>query len=98
MQNEEVFVTLERHEQKLKSIQKQLDELKAVQKEIKVMNESLIEITNEIKHTNKSLLSCEMKINELQSAPGRKWEKITVSVISSALCGILGYVLARFFG
>ncbi len=98
MQNEEIFIGLERHEQRLNSLQKQLDELKAVQKEIKAMNESLIEITNEIKHTNSSLLSCEMKINELQSAPGRKWEKITVSLLSSVLCGILGYVLARFFG
>ena len=97
MQNEEVFVVLERHDQKLGSLQKQLDELKAVQKEIKVMNESLIEITNEIKHTNASLLSCEMKISELQSAPVKKWEKIVVSVISSLLCGILGYVLAKIF-
>ena len=98
MQNEEIIVVLERHDQKLSSLQKQLDELKAVQKEIKAMNESLIEITNEIKHTNASLLSCEVKISELQSAPVKKWEKIAVSVISSALCGILGYVIARFFG
>ena len=98
MQNEEILVVMERHEQKLNSLQKQLDELKTVQKEIKVMNESLIEITNEIKHTNASLLSCEIKINELQFAPVKKWEKITVSLISSALCGILGYVLARVFG
>lgn len=98
MQNEEIIVVLERHDQKLSSLQKQLDELKAVQKEIKAMNESLIKITNEIKHTNASLLSCEVKINELQSAPVKKWEKIAVSVISSLLCGILGYVLARLFG
>ena len=98
MQNEEIYIGLERHEQKLNSLQKQLDELKAVQKEIKVMNESLIEITNEIKHTNASLLSCEVKINELQSAPVRKWEKIMISLISSILCGIAGYVLARFLG
>ena len=98
MQNEEIFVVLERHDQKLGSLQKQLDELKAVPKEIKAMNESLIEITNEIKHTNASLLSCEVKINELQSAPVKTWEKIAVSVISSLLCGILGYVMARFFG
>ena len=92
------MIVMERHEQKLNHLQKQLDELKAVQKEIKAMNESLIKITNEIKHTNASLLSCEMKINELQSAPAKKWEKITVSLISSVLCGILGYVLARVFG
>ena len=97
MTNEEFPVVLERHEQMLRSLQKQLDELKSVQREIKAMNESLIEITNEINHTNSSLSSCESKISELQSAPGRRWEKIAVSVISSVLCGIAGYALARLF-
>ena len=97
MNNEEIPVALERHEQMLRSVQKQIDELKSVQREIKVMNRSLIEITNEIKHTNASLLSCEDKISELQSAPGKKWEKVVISLISSVLCGIAGYALAKLF-
>ncbi|MBO4870337.1 MAG: hypothetical protein J5585_11575 [Clostridia bacterium] len=98
MDNEDFPVVLERHEQMLRSMQKQIDELKTVQKEIKAMNESLIKITNEIKHTNASLLSCENKITELQTAPGRRWERIVVSLISSLLCGVAGYALARLFG
>ena len=97
MTNEDIPVALGRHEQMILSLQKQIDELKAVQREIKVMNESLIEITNEIKHTNASLLSCECKISELQSAPGRRWEKVVLSIITSIISGIAGYVLARFF-
>ena len=54
MTNEDICSALGRHEQMLLSVQKQIDELKTVQSEIKVMNESLIEMTNEIKHTNAS--------------------------------------------
>ncbi len=97
MTNEEIPVALERHEQMLKSLQKQIDELKTVQREIKAMNESLIEITNEIKHTNASLLSCEGKINELQSAPSKRWESAVSTVITSILCGVIGYLMAGFF-
>ena len=98
MVTDEFPVVLERHEQMIRSVQKQIDELKAVQREIKAMNESLIEITNEMKHTNASLLSCEDSIAKLQSAPGQRWEKIIVSLISSLLCGAAGYALARLFG
>ncbi len=43
MVTDEFPVVLERHEQMIRSVQKQIDELKAVQREIKAMNESLIE-------------------------------------------------------
>lgn len=97
MSNEDHSVVLERHEQMLRSLREQLDELKTVQREIKVMNETLIKITNEIKHTNASLASCENKINEIQSAPGRRWESLIISLLSSLLCGAAGYALARLF-
>jgi len=97
MSNEDHSVVLERHEQMLRSLQKQLDELKAVQREIKVMNETLVKITNEIKHTNASLVSCENRISEIQSAPGRRWETLIISLLSSLLCGAAGYALARLF-
>ena len=61
------------------------------------MNETLVKITNEIKHTNASLVSCENRISEIQSAPGRRWETLIISLLSSLLCGAAGYALARLF-
>lgn len=95
--NEDYSVTLERHEQMLKSLQKQLNELKELQKEIKVMNESLVIITNEIKHTNVALSSCEEKINKIQNTPKDRWEKVVSAVISSVVCGVIGYLIAKLF-
>ena len=97
MENEEYAVALERHEQMIKSVQHQLNELKAVSQEIKQMNAALIEMTNEIKHTNASLLSCEIKINDLQKIPATRFEKLIGAVVSAIVCGIIGYIVARIF-
>lgn len=98
MENEDYAVSLERHEQMIKSVQHQLNELKAVSAEIKQMNAALIEMTNEIKHTNASLLSCEMKISDLQRIPATRFEKLIGAVVSALVCGVIGYIVARFFG
>lgn len=97
MENEEYAVALERHEQMIKSVQHQLNELKTVSQEIKQMNAALIEMTNEIKHTNASLLSCEVKINDLQRIPLNRFEKLIGAVISAIICGIIGYITAKLF-
>ena len=97
MENEEFAVALERHEQMIRSVQHQLNELKAVSAEIKQMNAALIEMTNEIKHTNTSLLSCEEKISDLQKIPASRLEKLIGAVISALVCGVIGYVIARIF-
>ena len=97
MENEEFAVALERHEQMIKSVQHQLNELKAVSKEIKQMNAALIEMTNEIKHTNASLLSCEIKISDLQKIPVSRFEKFIGALISALVSGIIGYMIAKIF-
>ena len=97
MENEEYAVALERHEQMIKSVQHQLNELKAVSQEIKQMNAALIEMTNEIKHTNASLLSCEVKISDLQKIPASRLEQLIGALVSAVICGVMGYVIARIF-
>ena len=97
MENEEYAVALVRHEQMIKSVQHQLNELKAVSQEIKQMNAALIEMTNEIKHTNASLLSCEIKISDLQKIPATRLEKLIGAIVSAIVCGVIGYIVARIF-
>ena len=49
---DETQIVLERHEQKINAIEKEISELKAVQSEIRSMNETLVTLATELKHTN----------------------------------------------
>ena len=52
---EEAQIVLERHEQRLKTLEREIADLKAVQAEIRTMNETLVTLATELKHTNEHL-------------------------------------------
>ena len=58
---EETEIILERHEQMLKVLERDIKDLKAVQSEIRTMNETLITLATELKHTNEHLARHEQK-------------------------------------
>lgn len=91
---EEVCIVLERHDQHIKSLQHQVDDLKGVQSEIKVMNETLITLTNEIKHTNESLMRQEQKIEEIEKQPRARLNQIVTAIIAALAGGIITAVIS----
>lgn len=85
---EETRVMLERHEQHIKSLQHQVDDLREVQAEIKTMNESLINLTAELKNTNEHLERHEQKIDAIEAAPRARLNQIVTAIIA-ALAGVV---------
>lgn len=90
---EDIGVVLERHEQRINAIEKTLSELKDVQKEIRSMNEILLTLTNEIKHTNIHLEKHEQKIAELDNIPKQRFNQIITSLISAIVGGIITMII-----
>ena len=70
---EEIHVLLERHDQNIQILQKQVTDLYQVQKEIRAMNETLITLANEIKHANEHLARHEEKIDEIGFSGGKRY-------------------------
>lgn len=64
---EDVEVVLERHEQRIKTLERDMTVMKEVQSEIRSMNETLVTLATELKHTNEHLAKNEQKINERQN-------------------------------
>jgi chromosome segregation ATPase len=91
-----VNVSLERHEQQIQALQRDVKELRVVQSEIQAMNETLATLTNELKHTNEHLSRHERKIDEIESQPKIRIQQIITAIIAalsgaiiSAIVGIL---------
>ena len=60
----DIEVIIEGHEQRLKTLERDMSAMKEVQAEIRSMNETLVTLANELKHTNQHLARHEKKIDE----------------------------------
>ncbi len=83
---EDTQIVLERHEQKLQTLERDIADLKALQTEIRSMNETLVTLATELKHTNEHLARHERKIDEIESHPKMRMQQIVTAIIA-ALAG-----------
>ncbi len=90
---EETEIILERHEQMLKVLERDIKDLKAVQSEIRTMNETLITLATELKHTNEHLARHEQKIDAIEAQPKARLQQIVTAVIAALAGGMISAVI-----
>ena len=90
---EEMKIVLERHEQKIKAIEKEISDLKAVQSEIRSMNETLVTLATELKHTNEHLARHERKIEEMEGQPRARMQQIVTAIIAALAGGLISAIV-----
>ncbi len=93
----DIQVILERHEQQIRTLMCEVGALKEVQGEIRLMNESLITLANELKHTNEHLSRHEKKIDSLDAMPKQRLQQIVTTVISALVGGIISTIISLIF-
>ena len=97
MTDSEIGVMLERHDQHIKSLQHQIDEIKAVQSELRTMNETLAAQTNEIKHINANVTDLKQKVDGIEEQPKARLNQIVTAIIAALAGGIISMGLAAAF-
>ena len=95
---EETQIVLERHEQRLKSLERDITGLRAVYAEIAAMNETLIMLATELKHTNEHLARHEQKIEAIENQPRIRMQQILTAVVAAIagalMSAVIGMILA----
>ena len=91
---EDVYVTLERHEQKLLTLERDVLALRDVQAEIRSMNETLVMLATELKHTNEHLAKNEKRIEELDNQPKKRFQQIITAIISALAGGLVSIIIS----
>lgn len=94
---EDVYVTLERHEQKLLTLERDVLALRDVQAEIRSMNETLVMLATELKHTNEHLAKNEKRIEELDNQPKKRLQQIVTAIISALAGGLVSIIISSLF-
>ena len=90
---EDAQIILERHEQRLKTLERDVSGLKAVQTEIRMMNETLVTLATELKHTNEHLARHEQKIDAIESQPRMRMQQIVTAIIAAISGGLITTVI-----
>ena len=89
----EVEVIIERHEQRIKTLERDMSAMKEVQAEIRSMNETLVTLANELKHTNEHLARHERKIDEIDAVPKQRMQQIITAVIAALAGGLISTII-----
>ena len=89
----DIEVIIERHEQRIKTLERDMGAMKEVQAEIRSMNETLVRLANELKHTNEHLERHEQKIDEIDSIPKQRMQQIITAIIAALAGGLISAVI-----
>lgn len=92
MEDEQII--LERHEQRIKTLERDVSGLKAVQTEIRMMNETLVTLATELKHTNEHLARHEQKIDAIEGQPRMRMQQIVTAIIAAISGGLITTVIS----
>ncbi len=92
---EDTQIVLERHEQKLQTLERDIADLKAVQTEIRSMNETLVTLATELKHTNEHLERHERKIDEIENQPKVRMQQIVTAIIAALAGGLISAIIGQ---
>lgn len=91
---EDIQIVLERHEQRIRSLEKDVSDFKAVQTEIRSMNETLVTLATELKHTNEHLARHEQKIEIIENQPRMRMQQIITAIIAALAGGIISAIIS----
>lgn len=95
---ENIEVALARHEERLDTLERDILGVKEVQEQIRIMNESLLTLANELKHTNAHLCRHEQKLEAMENAPRARAQQILIGVLSAVAAAtataVLGMLLS----
>lgn len=90
---EEAQIILERHEQQIKALKRDVSDLKAIQAEIRLMNEALVTLATELKHTNEHLARHEQKIDAIENQPKMRMQQIITAIIAALAGGLISAII-----
>ncbi|MBO5227961.1 MAG: hypothetical protein J6B39_03090 [Lachnospiraceae bacterium] len=93
----DIDVIIERHEQQIKALERDMGAMKEVQTEIRSMNETLVTLASELKHTNEHLARHERRIDELDSVPKQRMQQITTAIIAALAGGLISTIIGIIF-
>ena len=88
-------------ESRSKSNTHRIDKLERVTEEIHTMSNTMIQLVEEVKHTNETVSSLDQKVekmdgrvDDMERAPGKEWSNAKRTVFNTVVGAVIGFLIA----
>lgn len=88
-------------EQRTKSNTHRIDKLEPIVDEIHTMSNTMVQLVQEVKHTNEAVVSLDEKVermdnrvDEMEKAPAKRLDNVKTSVWNNMIGAIVGFLIA----
>ena len=88
-------------EARSKSNTHRIDKLERVIEEIHTMSNTMIQLVEEVKHTNETVSSLDQKVekmdgrvDDMERAPGKEWSNAKRTVFNTVVGAVIGFLIA----
>lgn len=101
MNEVEIEHRLTETEQRCKSNTHRIDKLEPIVNEIHTMSNTMVQLVQEVKHTNETVGNLDTKIDridirvdDMESAPGKEWSNAKRTTFNTVLGAVVGFLIA----
>lgn len=91
-------------EQRSKSNSHRLEKLEHIASEIHTMSNTMVQLVEEMKHTNEAVGNIDRKVDrmdsrvdEMEKSPAKKWDNLKDKIVGTAIGLIVGFFMAGLF-
>ena len=88
-------------EQRSKSNSHRLDKLEPIVEEIHTMSNTMVQLVQEVKHTNEAVSNIDKKVDrmdsrvdEMEKAPGKEWSSVKKIAVTAVISAVVGFLIA----
>lgn len=88
-------------EQRSKSNSHRIDNLEPIVNEIHTMSNTMVQLVQEVKHTNEAVSTIDKKVDrmdsrvdEMEKAPAKEWSNTKRTIINTAVGAVVGFLIA----
>lgn len=85
-----------RVEESAKSAHKRIDNVESIQKNIQELTVSVSSLAGSVKRLVEDMTEVKTRVSCIEGKPGKRWDIIISSILTSLVGGIIGFVIAFF--
>ena len=88
-------------EQRSKSNSHRIDNLEPIVNEIHTMSNTMVQLVQEVKHTNEAVSTIDKKVDrmdsrvdEMEKAPAKEWSNTRRTIVNTIIGAVVGFLIA----